>query len=102
MKRHARDYTPEGSIDLLKGILAGSPKLPDAQCRNRSHLFDPQGHGEPSTAAASRHAAAVALCHRCPALGACATWVETLHPRERPAGVVAGQAPRLLGRPAAA
>ncbi|QEM46301.1 hypothetical protein [Mycolicibacterium grossiae] len=75
----------------LLSSLAGAPSLPGARCRGRGHLFDEQAAGEHHTTAAARHRQARGLCDRCPALHACAAWVDSLPARQRPAGVVAGR-----------
>lgn len=75
----------------LVGALAGAPALPGARCRGRPHLFDEQRPDEADANAAARHAQALALCNRCPALTPCQSWFASLSPRKRPAGIVAGQ-----------
>ncbi len=69
----------------------GCPALPGARCRGKPHLFDPGRKGERAEVVAQRHAQATAMCQRCPALDACAAWIEGLRPSQRPHGVVAGQ-----------
>jgi WhiB family transcriptional regulator, redox-sensing transcriptional regulator len=56
-------------ISLLAAILQGSPKLPGAPCASDPHLFDGDTQSD--------RAAAVELCHRCPALAPCSAWAET-------------------------
>lgn len=75
----------------LAGALAGAPSLPGAKCRGRAHLFDPAATSEPTEVVAQRHAQALGLCQRCPALDACTEWVSSLRPSRRPPGVVAGK-----------
>lgn len=78
----------------LAGLLAaitGTPSLPGAQCRGRSHLFDPPHPDEPVATAEARQVQALSLCVRCPALTRCDTWLNSLTPADRPPGVVAGQ-----------
>lgn len=74
-------------FDALGAIVA----LPGARCRGRHHLFDPGMPGEDEKAVQDRHAQALGLCGRCPALAACTAWLDTLPTRRRPRGVVAGQ-----------
>lgn len=76
------------SYTALIEALAGAPSLPGARCRGRHHLFDPARLGEHAEA---RHAQALGLCERCPALVACSEWYEGLPPKQRPLGVVAGR-----------
>ena len=71
------------AVDLLVLALRGLPPLPKALCRNRAALFDSE---DPAGVAE-----AVGLCHRCPELGTCRSWVERLDYRHRPTGVVAGR-----------
>jgi len=77
-------------VGLLLAV--GAPALPGARCRGRAHLFDEPEQGEPAELVEQRHAQALGLCRHCPALTACAAWFDTLPPRQRPAGVVAGRA----------
>lgn len=79
--------------DLL-AELAGTPRLPAARCRGRWELFDATIHesrGAPTTAVLDARTEALAICTSCPALAACAAWVESLPPRHRPHGVIAGR-----------
>lgn len=79
--------------DLLDS-LGGLPVLPGARCRHRWELFDAtihEGRGAPTTAVLDARNEALAICNSCPALAACAAWVESLPPRHRPHGVIAGQ-----------
>lgn len=76
--------------DLLTA-LAGAPSLPGARCRGRHHLFDPGHPDEEPATTDRRHAQALGLCHRCPALTRCSEWLDSLHDRDRPPGVVAAQ-----------
>lgn len=75
--------------DLL-GALAGVPDLPGARCRGHWRLFDPAGPTEAVTDVEHRHRIAVETCQTCPALAVCGAWLESLSPRERPPGVIAG------------
>jgi hypothetical protein len=81
------------TFDTLIAQLAGAPSLPGARCRGRSHLFDARADREPAPVVEQRHAQAVGLCTRCPALVRCRDWVDSLPVKKRPPGVVAGIAP---------
>lgn len=72
------------TLDDLMAALGGIPRLPGARCRARHDMFDQ--YDDPGIVEA-----AIAICHSCPALPACKTWCDSLPPRQRPAGVVAGQ-----------
>lgn len=90
-------------FEFAKAVLADTPNLTGAACAGRHALFDPQAHedGETTQQAAARHERAMSLCRWCPALAECrAGWIDT-DTRRRPAGVIAGVAPRLTrtGRP---
>jgi len=78
-------------LDDLLGLLDAAPKLRGARCVGRSEMFDPPPPGSPPAAQVEHAAAAVAVCHGCPALTACRAWWDELARAERPAGVVAGQ-----------
>ena len=67
----------------LFAALGGIPRLPGAACRGRWELFDSPD--------ATDIAAAIQTCSSCPARYRCAEWVASLSPKQRPAGVVAGQ-----------
>jgi hypothetical protein len=74
---------PESTIRLLAGILAGSPRLPDALCRNRSpEVFDGETEADVTEA--------IALCQRCPDRAPCARWAASL-PDKAVSGVIAGE-----------
>lgn len=79
------------NFERLLSSLAGVPVLRGARCRGKHHLFDPQGEDEPDETADARHLQALGLCAACPAIAACETWFESLPPRDRPLGVIAGQ-----------
>ena len=78
-----------------------APSLPGAACRGRHWLFDEAAKGEDPDVVVQRHSEAIGLCARCPALGRCTDWFESLPPNRRPLGVVAGMVnrPRPAGRP---
>jgi WhiB family redox-sensing transcriptional regulator len=78
-------------LDTLLAELAGAPALPGARCRGRHHLFDSAARGENPDTVAARHAQALGLCSRCPALPRCQDWYDALPPRRRPVGVVSGE-----------
>jgi len=84
-------------LELLARIVRGMPNLADAACRGRHELFDADESADPDEAA-ERHARAVALCQRCPALAECRSWVDNLPPPRRPSGVVAGRLPDGTGQ----
>ncbi|MBI5339023.1 MAG: WhiB family transcriptional regulator [Mycolicibacterium rufum] len=88
------------TLDNLLDAIGRAPALPGARCRGRHHLFDGPQSGEDSEVVAQRHAQAVGLCQRCPALDRCREWSATLPRTRRPPGVVAGEIPKPVGRPA--
>lgn len=78
--------------DVLEA-LGGIPALPGARCRGRHQLFDATIHsdrGGPTARVNDARRDALAVCASCPALEPCRTWVNSLPPRRRPHGVVAG------------
>jgi hypothetical protein len=78
----------------LSGLLAAifaAPDLTGAACKGQPAAFDPPKVGEQPPAVESRQRIAQAMCADCSALTACAAWVTSLPPEERPGGVVAGQ-----------
>ncbi|MBN7411169.1 hypothetical protein [Mycobacteroides abscessus] len=77
----------EDPYTALAGIIAYAPRLPGALCRGKSEIFDVEDATDP------RAQQALELCARCPALAACAAWIDGLPPTLRPAGVVAGRLP---------
>lgn len=79
------------ALDDLLLAIAGAPTLPGARCSGRHHLFDPPTGGEDLAVVEARHAQALGLCERCPALASCRQWVDELPARKRPLGVVAGE-----------
>lgn len=81
---------PEGSIRLLKRVLAGVPMLPDAACRGQHELFDPPSRDESRFDAAERHEIATDICRQCPVLAECRAWASRTRPARRPGGVIAG------------
>lgn len=78
------------ALHAIFGALAGVPALPGARCRGRPHLFDPAQPDEPPPTVDARHAQALGLCAACPSLNRCAAWLDSLHPKQRPSGVIAG------------
>lgn len=96
-KRSALD--PTATIDLLKRILTGLPKLEGARCVGHHELFDARAADEDQDEAVKRHMTAVSLCHRCPVIDVCAAFTAS----ERDVGQVrAGRMPRpaqRVGRP---
>lgn len=80
----------QGPIPLLASILRELPRLDGGLCRGRHQVFDtPEPGTDPEIVEYRRHTA-VSICKRCPALTACAAWVDSLPLSQRPAGVVAG------------
>jgi hypothetical protein len=79
------------NISDLLDELAASPNLPGAACRGQWQLFDSHD--------ADDVAAAIKICHSCPALAACRQFVNALPPADRPHGcVVAGVVQRAKPR----
>jgi hypothetical protein len=70
-----------GWLSLIAAILAGMPRLPGALCVG-DRRFDGRS--------ADDAAAAVAVCHQCPALQCCAEWLNSTPKYRRPTGVIAG------------
>ena len=64
------------------------PALPGARCRGRTALFDPRPSTDPARDDAE--ATALALCSGCPAGDRCRASFDSLPPKRRPRGVVAG------------
>jgi len=77
-------------VALLRELAAAVPRLRGARCRDKWELFDAAAtrlHGP----AASAQAEALAECRQCPALMLCREWLDSLEPRARPSGVIAGR-----------
>ena len=84
------------SIDILLAAI-GTPELPGAACKGQHRIFDPRLHSDPDRERMQRRA--LCLCRHCPALCACASWLATLPPNQRPLGVVvAGHVQRAKSR----
>ncbi|SBS75599.1 conserved hypothetical protein [uncultured Mycobacterium sp.] len=98
----ARIWHTRTATDLMASWLdaiAAVPRLDGAACRGSvDHDIDHDCDGEPPEAREERLHRAVAVCHGCPALTACRTWLDGLSARQRPTGVVAG---RVVERPGA-
>ena len=75
----------EGTVAILAAILAGSPRLLDAGCRQHVGLFDRAADGDRQAAQE-----AISVCARCPVIDRCAQWIAEAHPRRPPPGVWAG------------
>lgn len=88
-RRHKSAHCQPGPIPLLVAILTGVPRLPEAACRRQPHLFD--ADCADLVEAENREREALRLCRACPELEACQRWVDSLPPRQRPCGVVAGK-----------
>lgn len=54
-------------------------------------MFDPQGENEPDHVTEARHLQALRLCQQCPAIVECEQWFDSLRPKDRPLGVIAGR-----------
>jgi WhiB family transcriptional regulator, redox-sensing transcriptional regulator len=76
----------------LAAAITPVPNLKGAACAGRSDLFDPARYH--SADRAHREARALAICARCPALGACRAWFASLPAAQRPFGVIAGRVHR--------
>lgn len=78
-------------LSALLGALRPIPRLDGAACRGNSWAFDPAEPDEDRAAVRDRHDVARSVCGNCPALTKCAQWIESLPPRVRPHGVIAGR-----------
>ncbi|MBP2455683.1 hypothetical protein [Mycolicibacterium lutetiense] len=78
-------------LSTLLAAVGAAPALPGARCRGKHHLFDEADKHEAPETTEQRHAQALGLCRRCPALASCQTWFDTLTPSKRPPGVIAGR-----------
>lgn len=81
--------------DLL-AELAVAPSLPGARCAGRHELFDATIEGSTTGPAATAEVAAaraeaLRLCSGCPELAPCGAWFDSLRPKDRPLGVIAGR-----------
>ncbi len=74
----------------LAAAISAAPAFPGARCRGRPHLFDPGEAQEPVDIVVQRQAQALELCARCPSLGRCRDWLDSLPRSKKPRGVVAG------------
>ena len=93
-----RSIRPVDLATLLED-LAHTPVLRGARCRDQYQLYDRTISGS-ATAREVRQARreALRICEHCPCLQACADWVDSLEPWQRPRGVVAGQVHAWLPR----
>ncbi len=83
------------AIDRLFAELAASiPALPDAACKGRHELFDPQPDDRHPDIARRLEQTALTICRTCPALEPCRAWLAGLEPDQRPYGVTAGKVRR--------
>jgi len=75
-----------GSVEPigLLHVVATMPDMAAAGCRDEWSTFDAAPYDE------AAELAAVNICVRCPTRVQCRGWYESLHPQDRPAGVVAG------------
>lgn len=87
----------------MRALLAGIPALPDARCRGRAALFEATiavRHGGPAKAELENaRREALTLCHACPALASCRSWLAAMPATRRPRGVVAGVVVTASGLP---
>ena len=79
------------NLDDLADAVANIPPLPDARCRGMWAAFDPARDGESDEQSEQRHQLAIRICHRCPELGPCTQWIDTLPRTKHPGGVVAAK-----------
>jgi hypothetical protein len=87
--RTARYLDPHGTAELAGQILRGVPRLPGALCRDNPYLFDPLDQSDPNRPGVE--AEALSICQRCRVLPECQRWVDSLPPKERCGGIVAGR-----------
>jgi len=80
-------------ISLPRAAIAPLPDLTGAACAGRGDLFDLR----PVHSDHRAYREALALCARCPVLGACSAWFASLPAAERPVGVIAGRVHRRPG-----
>lgn len=77
-------------LAALFAVLRGVPHLPGAACRGQWELFDLLPGTSPDRDDLA--AQALATCRRhCPALADCGQWFDSLPPKHRPVGVIAGR-----------
>jgi hypothetical protein len=81
--------------DLFAALGSAIPALPGANCRSKHALFDPRNADDPDRDDAE--AQALSLCRQCEALAGCSRWFDSLPPRQRPTGVIAGRIHRPKG-----
>lgn len=74
----------------LADLAASIPNLPEAGCKGRHDLFDPQPHDREPVIAARLEQTALTICATCPELTPCRQWFDGLEPHQRPYGVTAG------------
>jgi hypothetical protein len=81
-------------LEELLSALAGIPAMPDALCRGQWALFDESN--DPGAIGA-----AIEICNLCPEMSRCGEWLNSLRPKDRPLGVVAGRVnnSQPVGRP---
>lgn len=77
-------------LDAILAAVGAAPCLPGARCRGRHALFDSAAPGEDPDNVTARHTQALTLCTHRPSLTRCKAWLDSLPPRHRPCGVVAG------------
>lgn len=72
--------------ELLRALTAG-PNLPGAACKDHLDVFDATSE----RGAHRAYTAAIQICAGCPVLQRCGTHWDSLPPRKRPFGVMAGR-----------
>lgn len=75
----------------VEALTAHTPALPNAACRGRPHLHDPQREGEHRADTYARWVQAVNVCQTCCELTRCRQWAISLEGRHRIYGVVGGE-----------
>lgn len=69
-------------VEAIAAIVAGTPKLPGALCRQHPALFDGEDQESADRAAA--------ICQHCPAIEQCAAWAGGLK-HNQAHGILAGE-----------
>jgi WhiB family redox-sensing transcriptional regulator len=82
-------FLPTRAMTEILASAAHFPFFEGAACLGRWDLFDQRPGTDPNREHIETQA--LALCNTCPALQACRHWFDSLPPRQRPAGVIAGK-----------
>lgn len=77
--------------EFLAALSAAAPHLPGASCRSHVELFDRTTGDTRKPDTREARTAALNLCHTCPALDPCRTWLDSLPAHQRPTGVIASR-----------